>query len=53
MENTLQRHAIIAADARALLANGGDCQGNLSQLRKVDKILLEIACGQAQQPGGK
>ena len=45
LENILQRHHIIAAKARELLANGGHFQANLSQLKRVDNILLEIACG--------
>lgn len=39
---TLQRHHCLAADARKLLHNGG-AGPNASQLRRVDKILREIA----------
>ena len=39
---TIQRHHILAADARALLDNAG-YGPNTSQIRRIDAILCEIA----------
>lgn len=46
---TVDRHHRIAADARAMLHNGG-AGPNLSQQKRIDAILVEIA-GLPNDPG--
>ena len=53
---TLQRHRVLAAQARKIFAEYGGLSGrgtNSSQCKKADNLLLEIACGPAALASGE